>query len=48
VENLGSDSFNYTEFELRDALRQLEDENVITLLGNKKVPTVRLIGYQFQ
>jgi hypothetical protein len=48
VENLGGDSFSFSEFELRDAFRQLEDENVITLIGNKKAPTIRLIGYQYQ
>jgi hypothetical protein len=45
---MGSDSFAFSEFELRDAMRQLEDENVITLVGNKKAPTIRLIGHQFQ
>jgi hypothetical protein len=42
------ETFTFSEFELRDALRLLEEENTISLLGNKKAPTIRLIGYQFQ
>ena len=42
------ESFTFSEFELRDSLRLLEEENVISLLGNKKVPTIRLIGYNYQ
>ena len=30
-----------TESELRDALRQLEDDNVVALFGNSKNPTIR-------
>ena len=30
-----------TESEFREALRQLEDDNVISIFGNKKNPTVR-------
>lgn len=32
-----------TESELRDALRQLEDDNIVTLFGNAKAPTIRFI-----
>jgi DNA replication licensing factor MCM4 len=42
------ESFTFSEFELRDALRLLEEEAVISLLGNKKAPTIRLIGYNYQ
>ena len=42
------ESFTFSEFELRDSLRLLEEENVISLLGNKKTPTIRLIGYNYQ
>ena len=42
------ESFTFSEFELRDSLRLLEEENVISLLGNKKAPTIRLIGYNYQ
>jgi hypothetical protein len=31
------------ETELRDALRQLEDDNVLSLFGNIKNPTIRFI-----
>jgi hypothetical protein len=41
-------SFTFTEYELRDALRLIEEENIITILGNKKTPTIRLIGQNFQ
>ena len=34
------------ENELRDALRQLEDDNVVALFGNTKAPTVRFIEEQ--
>jgi len=30
-----------TETEFRDALRQLEDDNVISLYGHTKAPTIR-------
>ena len=42
------ESFTFSEFELRDSLRLLEEENVISLLGNKKAPLIRLIGYNYQ
>lgn len=44
----GTQTFQFSEFELRDSLRLLEEENIVALLGNKKAPTIRLIGYQFQ
>mmetsp|Transcript_19597 Transcript_19597/g.14306 ORF Transcript_19597/g.14306 Transcript_19597/m.14306 type:complete len:313 (-) Transcript_19597:59-997(-) len=34
---------NVNEQEFRDALRQLEEENVISLLGHSKMPTIRFI-----
>ena len=43
-----SQPIQFSEFELRDSLRLLEDENIITIIGNKKTPTIRLIGYQYQ
>lgn len=48
VESLGAKTFTFSEFELRDAMRLLEEENIISILGNKRAPTIRLIGYQFQ
>ena len=41
------DKYTITDYDLRDALRYLEEDNKICLLGNKKVPTIRLIGYNF-
>ena len=32
------------EGEFRDALMQLEEENVISLVGHKKLPTIRFIS----
>ena len=48
VESLGANSFTFSEYELRESLRLLEEENIIQILGNKKSQTIRLIGYQFQ
>ena len=31
-----------TEVEFRDALRELEDNNIVALYGNKKSQTIRL------
>jgi len=41
-------TFSFTEYELRDSLRLIEEENIIAILGNKKTPTIRLIGQNFQ
>ena len=48
IDSLGVQSFTYSEFELRDALKILEEEDVISLLGNKKAPSIRLTGFNFQ
>ena len=40
---LGSDQKTIKETEYRDALMQLEEENVITLLGHKRMPTIRFV-----
>jgi hypothetical protein len=41
-------SYTFTEYELRDALKFIEEENIISILGNKKSPTIRLISNQYQ
>jgi hypothetical protein len=48
IESLGTHSFTFSEFELRDALKLLEEENIVALVGNKKAPIIRLIGFQYQ
>jgi hypothetical protein len=48
VGDMGSQSFTYSEFEIRDALKHLEENEIIHILGNKKAPIVRLIGFQYQ
>ena len=47
VNELGQQSFTFTDFDYRDALRKLEDENIIAVLGNKNLPTIRLIARDF-
>ena len=47
VNDLGQLSFNFSEFDYRDALRKLEDENIVAILGNKNAPTIRLIARDF-
>ena len=47
VNDLGQLSFNFSEFDYRDALRKLEDENIVAILGNKNMPTIRLIARDF-
>lgn len=47
VDSMGSQAFTFTEYEMRDALRLIEEENIIAILGNKKSPTIRLIGNQY-
>lgn len=34
------------ESELRDALRQLEDDNVLSLFGNQRNPTIRFLQHE--
>ena len=47
VNELGQQSFNFTDFDYRDALRKLEDENIVAILGSKNMPTIRLIAKDF-
>ena len=47
VNDLGQQSFNFSDFDYRDALRKLEDENIIAILGSKNMPTIRLIARDF-
>ena len=44
IDEMGQNSFKFTEFELRDSLKMLEDEGFLAILGNKKSPTIRLIA----
>ena len=49
ADNLGpGEKFTFTEYELRDALKIIEEENIISILGNKKSPTIRLLSNQYQ
>ena len=41
---LGQSSFNFTEFELREALKILEDDGFVAIVGNRKAPTIRYIA----
>ena len=47
VNELGQQSFNFTDFDYRDALKKLEDENIVAILGSKAMPTIRLIARDF-
>ena len=47
VNELGQQTFNYSDFDYRDALRKLEDENIVAILGSKNSPTIRLIARDF-
>ena len=47
VNDLGQLSFSFSEFDYRDALRKLEDENILAILGNKSTPMIRLIARDF-
>ena len=38
------DDYELDEFEYKDAIKQLEDLEVIGAFGNKKTPVIRLIG----
>ena len=44
VNDLGMGAFIWSEFEFRDALKVMEDSGSISLLGNKKMPLIRLIS----
>jgi len=48
IDSLGGQSFKFSEFDLREALKILEEDSIVALLGNKKAPSIRLIGFQFQ
>ena len=37
--------FEFSEFDLKEALKMLEDEGELAVLGNKKAPIIRLLGY---
>ena len=47
VNELGQQSFNFSDFDYREALRKLEDENIVAILGSKNMPTIRLIAKDF-
>ena len=47
VNELGQQSFNFSDFDYREALRKLEDENIVAILGSKNLPTIRLIARDF-
>jgi hypothetical protein len=47
ADSLGPQSFTFSEYEFKDALRLLEDDGLIQLIGNKKQQTIRLIGLQY-
>ena len=47
VNDLGQLSFNFSDFDYRDALKKLEDENIVAILGSKNMPTIRLIARDF-
>lgn len=44
--SLGADQKTVKETEFREALVQLEEENVISLLGHKRMPTIRFVETQ--
>lgn len=41
--HLGDKDGQVTESEFRDALRTLEEENVISIFGNNRAPTIRFV-----
>lgn len=45
-EGLIGDSKDVKETDFRDALLQLEEENIISLVGHKRQPTVRFVNQQ--
>ena len=47
VNEMGQSGFNFSGFEFMDALRKMEDEGVVAILGNKNTPTIRLIAKEF-
>jgi len=42
-EGLIGDQTEIKEAEFRDALLQLEEENVISMIGHKRMPTIRFV-----
>jgi DNA replicative helicase MCM subunit Mcm2 (Cdc46/Mcm family) len=38
------DDYELDEFEYRDAIKQLEDQEIIGVFGSQKAPVIRLIG----
>ena len=44
VNEMGQQSFIFSEFEFKDVLKLIEDEGYIALLGNRKAPIIRLIS----
>ena len=42
----GMEEFTFSDFEFRDALRLLEEENYISVIGNKKAPIIRLVAQE--
>ena len=42
----GMEDFSFSDFEFRDALRLLEEENYISVIGNKKAPIIRLVAQE--
>ena len=43
----GNKISDFTEFDFKEALRKLEDENIISLLGYKNLPNIRLFAKDF-
>ena len=41
IGELDSNSKHFHESELRDALRSLEEDNLISIFGNSRAPTIR-------
>ena len=46
INEKGSNAFTFSEFEYKDALRLLEDDGYISLLGSRKAPIIRLISVE--
>lgn len=46
ADSLGQKGRKFTEFEIRDAIKILEDDGFIAILGNRKAPTIRLISLE--
>ena len=46
VRKVIGEDLSFSEFEFRDALRLLEEENYISIIGNKKAPIIRLVAQE--